>query len=547
MNRSAWTLTVILLAFGAILLYAANPFSESDSFYHLKTGELIWETRSIPQSDPFSYTAEGRPWVPHEWLAQLLFYGISVLGGLQAVVWFAALLGALTYFILFRMLIRRGADPVLSLLLLFLAGFLTLELWVGRPQVFAYLCLALLLFSLERYRFGGGAIYLWLAAGTMWLWANVNASFLLGLAVLGLYLAASLAKRYFPRLGVPGTLPVRNMLLVLLASLTLSFLTPAGYQAFLYPFYIRPAVAALKVYEWRSILEYAAESEAKVFLAEVSLAAVFLAWWLGFRKQSRDPILLLLIAGASVLPFISARHAGFWPILAGYPLALGISEILKPVYANASSKKLWGGVAFVFLVFIGARSIGFPEMPVDRRAVPVAAAEFLAENRIRGPLFNFYNEGGFLIWRFYPEEKVFIDGRSEVYPPEVISEYFEIATAGEDWVELVDRKYGINYFLISYRTLSPSVIRLVQVLMQRNWVLAYWDDAAVIFLRNIPAHEEAIGKYGLRHVSPFREPGDIPPEESMAAAAELKVLLERSPESDAVRDYLRAFLGTRSQ
>ena len=111
----------------------------------------------------------------------------------------------------------------------------------------------------------------------------------------------------------------------------------------------------------------------------------------------------------------------------------------------------------------------------------------------------------------------------------------------------MDRKYGINYFLISYRTLSPSVIRLVQVLMRRNWVLAYWDDAAVVFLRNIPAHEEAIGKYGLRHVSPFREPGDIPPEESMAAAAELKVLLERSPESDAVRDYLRAFLGTRSQ
>ncbi len=63
------------LFFVVIFLYALNPFKESDSFYHLKTGELIWQTKQIPHSDVFSLTAEGAPWVAHEWLAEPLFFG----------------------------------------------------------------------------------------------------------------------------------------------------------------------------------------------------------------------------------------------------------------------------------------------------------------------------------------------------------------------------------------------------------------------------------------------------------------------------------------
>ncbi len=56
-------------------------FDDPDMWWHLKTGEVIWKTHSIPTTDLFSYTTNHHAWIDHEWLSQLMIYGAYRLGG----------------------------------------------------------------------------------------------------------------------------------------------------------------------------------------------------------------------------------------------------------------------------------------------------------------------------------------------------------------------------------------------------------------------------------------------------------------------------------
>src|SRR4051812_22887859 len=80
-------LLVVLMAFTV-----RSRFSDPDLWWHLKTGEIIWNTHSIPRVDLFSFTANGHPWVAQEWLSEVTIYGAWKFGGNAGLmVWFCAL------------------------------------------------------------------------------------------------------------------------------------------------------------------------------------------------------------------------------------------------------------------------------------------------------------------------------------------------------------------------------------------------------------------------------------------------------------------------
>ncbi|MFH0891012.1 MAG: hypothetical protein V1856_03195, partial [Candidatus Liptonbacteria bacterium] len=486
-----------------VFCYAYRPIEDSDSFYHLKVGQLIWETREMPHGDVFSYTAPGAFWVPHEWLAELIFYGVWSLVGFRGLIAFCALLAVLAYSLIYRMLLARGADYRLGSVLLFVFAYLGLELWIPRPQVFAYLSLVALVWLMEKYRKEFRDRYLWLSALVVWFWANTNASFILGIVVLGWYFVAAYLSGRYPALagGFGGGAPPRKILLTLFGAVTLAFLNPSGYHVWLYSWYIAPAVRALDVFEWRPIWRYFFEFETKVFLGELLVAGAFLWWYIGWRKESRDWTLLGLVLGISLLPFISIRHVGFWPLVAILPLTVSVSSLLGRIINDISPRKALIFLGALGLALLSGRIFVWPKSYFNPDHVPAYAADFIEQNEIKGPFFNLYNEGGYLIWRFWPKESVFIDGRSEVYALPVLQELYVIYHSGPGWEKIVDEKYGINYFILSYRGASERIIDLVRALIGRNWPMVYWDDAVLIFLRPNPVNLPLIEKYAIRHVN----------------------------------------------
>ena len=214
-----------------VFLYSFNQINNPDTFYHLKSGQYILDNFKIPSHDIFSLPAYGAEWVPHEWLAQIIFYLVFAASGFSGLVFFCALLGVLAYFVLWRLAFKKGADFNLSLLILFILSYLTLELWVPRPQIFSYLALALLIYFLESYRDNPAKKYLIGSVLTIWFWANTNASFVLGLVIIFFYLfseAVNYRWKWWSRKNLPIT-GIKNIGIAAAGSAVLAvFANPAA-------------------------------------------------------------------------------------------------------------------------------------------------------------------------------------------------------------------------------------------------------------------------------------------------------------------------------
>src|SRR5581483_4305195 len=125
-----WLLLVLVLAQSL-----RGRLSDPDLWWHLKTGALIAATRHVPTTDPFSYTAAGRPWTAHEWLSELALYGLYRVGGFGAILWFRGLavsaIVAVTYFTLRR----RCGSFILSIFLALAVALATSSFWSERPHL----------------------------------------------------------------------------------------------------------------------------------------------------------------------------------------------------------------------------------------------------------------------------------------------------------------------------------------------------------------------------------------------------------------------------
>ncbi|OHB22349.1 MAG: hypothetical protein A2939_03205 [Parcubacteria group bacterium RIFCSPLOWO2_01_FULL_48_18] len=530
---------LLLFFLAVIFLYSFNRIGGSDIFYHLKTGEIIWETKHVPQYDLFSYSALGARWITHEWLAELIFYGVYALGGFWALLACVALLSAAAHYFLLKTALLKGADIHVAVLVFLAVGFVGFRFWNARPQVFAFLALALLLYFLEQYQSSRQKKYLAFSVGAVWLWANMNASVILGLSVFGVYAAAALLKKKKER-GF-----ARYLIAGFLAAAVLSLFNPNAYRAHAYYLEILPVIQMLNIVEWRSIVEFWSGFDIKIVIAVMIGAAVFLAYRLGIKKQSRDLIWLVLALGASWMPFISVRHRSFWALMISVPLAWQLSLLFKDFIIQ--HLRVLGRVTFAVLaVLFFYRLAHLPASYVKTESLPIypkEAAEFVVQSGLKGPLFNLYDSGGYLIWRLWPHEKVFIDGRSEVYAGDPVRDYLAIKNNASSAAHLIDEQYGIRYFLVPYhRTIRTRFDALVASLLKRDWRIVWWDDVYVIVVRNDEINRKVIEQYGLTYVSPFAQPEQIGAEHAGAAVEELLKLLERSPNSKVIEAYAKDVL-----
>ncbi|MCR4327991.1 MAG: hypothetical protein NUV53_00535 [Patescibacteria group bacterium] len=543
----------LVLFLTTVFLWTFNQLKESDSFYHLKTGQVIWESGSVPHIDIFSFTAYGAPWVTHEWLAELSFYGVYSLGniagfsqgGFWALIAFVALLASSTYWLLILTALRKKANVYITCAVAGVVGSLTFELWIPRPQVWAFFCFAVFLFLLEEFMRTRHVGVLAGIVGVMWLWANMHASVLLGITLLFVVALIERGKFHFPILG--NALSRRDVAWLsgaAFASAAISLVNPNGYHIFIYRAYVESAVQQLGILEWKSILDFVYQWQAGTFLALLIVSCGIVVWRRGICEETRDISEVAIIGAVALLPIISIRHVGLWPIVAIPSIAVIFSEMGKE--GGMRLYRPWVvrvvGIAIIIALFF--RLTTLPGEPFRRDTLPVGAVDFIEQHHLTGPIFNLYNEGGYLLWRLWPKERVFIDGRSEVFAGKPIDDLFRIVGRRSGWDGVLLGKYHARIAMLPYRpsSLAKDTVPLSFELERRGFHLVYWDDIVMLLVRETLANKDFVQEYGFRVIHPFRDPPTIPEEELRDAAKEVESLLRRSPRSWSVQEYAKRFL-----
>jgi hypothetical protein len=465
-----------LLAVLAVLTVRGR-FSDPDMWWHLKTGEVIWTTHSIPTTDLFSYTTGHHAWVPHEWLSQLTIYGAYSAGGYTGLMlWLAATSALLLVLGYLLCSLYSGNAKVAFAGALLIWLFSTVGLAV-RPQMIGYtlLTLELIFLHLGRTR---NPRWFYLLPPLFALWVDCHGTFFFGLVLAATYLFSAwfrleagglTAERWNPR--------TRRILTVTLAiSAAAVFLNPDGYKTVFYPIQTMVSMpqAMQATSEWQPLLLHSVRGIALL----ATLAAIVL-----LVIAHRSVLLwheLLLLALTTWLTLGHSRLVFAFGIVAAPVLCRMLAHSWEG-YDAAQDRILPNAVFMALAAAVVVAAFPSPQnltLQVEKQN-PVRALEFIRQQHLSGPMLNEFVYGGYLLWAA-PEHPVFIDGRGDIYEwTGVFAEFGNWATLESDPRELL-AKYKIAFCLLSKDAPMARVLPLLP-----GWKAVYHDDLAVVFTRTL--------------------------------------------------------------
>ncbi len=434
-------ITVIFLG---LVGMAARNVVDPDAWWHLKTGEYIAAHRHVPHTDPFSYTRAGAPWVAHEWLTDLTLYGIyrvASWGGLILV--FAAILSA-AFFLLF---LRCAGSPYIAGILTLFGAWATAPMWGVRPQMLSLFLASLWLWILERSERNHNL--LWWTPLVMLLWVNLHAGFALGIALLLLFLASEIVERALGQHAVEETLRSQAM------------------QNY--------------IVEWASPNFHRIEYLPLLILL---LVTVGLLAWSNAGLRARE--MLLLLVGA----FAALSAIRMIPLLVMIAVPI-ISKSLQPNSASRlrvqrtrrfSISFLNAGILLFMAAFVAIHltHVFRRQHQSEAEHFPAAPIVLLETQPASGPIFNQYDWGGYLIWRLYPQTKVFIDGRADLYGEPLLQQFAETYQLKRNWKGVL-AEWGIATIIV-----PPDSALATGLRTSPDWTVSYEDSRAVVFSKLRP-------------------------------------------------------------
>ena len=476
-----------------------------DFWWHLKTGEVICRTRSIPRTDLFSFTAGGKPFVVQNWLAEASGYLAYRAGGLPLVVFLNALLLVAVMWAVYSLCRESSGNLRLSAVVAVLAS-LTLP-FNARPQVFSFALIALFYWILEGYRHRRRDL-VWTLPPLMLLWVNLHGAFVVGLGLIALYLACESIRRLFVASAedLISAARLRKLLSVLGVCIAATFVNPETYRVY---DYIRVVLSdggsRRYVSEWQPPRVDTFEG---VFLFYALFFLTLLTLLLSARKPGITDVALFL--GFSVFAMSALRNTTWFaivaaPLWAKYLTFLPYETIdtrlasipwlrcprdwfLRQLHADAPVH-----YRFNFLLVCMAVLILVLSSPWVRPAslgvnlwdsnTPVGAMDFMERQGLEGRTFHPQIYGDYLIWRLWPRQRSFFDGRVHLFGEPFVREY-QWVFYDSHWTGLLD-SYRIRYLLLSKDPRQETSRTLAgKAQSSSEWTRIYEDDNSWLFERN---------------------------------------------------------------
>ena len=483
-------LLVLILLFALLAISQINTVVDSDLWCHFKTGEYIVKNLTVPTTDIFSYTLENRAWVDHEWLAQILFYFVFAKFGWLGINILKAIIISLCFLVLlffifskYKRLIYAALFTLLAVLAFGYRSFL-------RPEVFSYLLLCLFFYILESER------RFYIVPLLQILWVNLHGYFILGPILVFLYCMGELISGDLTRSKRLGALFIVTCLAC--------FINPYFYKGAVYPVEIlinifnQQKAYLQNIYELTMPINVGLGRYLFFWIFAVLSSVTFL---INLRKAKMRHVLIFL--GAFTASYAAIRNMPIFVFVA-MPLAvINLNESKST--RNINERKYYIALVFIILAavyfFISNKYYEFTKQSAFRKTeskmmgllTPSKACDFLEKNNINGRMFNSIDYGHYIAYRFYPEKRVFIDARTELYTYDFYQSHQRAQNYPGEWKDL-QKRYDFDIAFL--RHLFSGTERLVKYLYNsKEWALVYYDESSVVFLRDTPENKAAIEKF----------------------------------------------------
>jgi hypothetical protein len=456
------------IAVPALFILHFPAVSDSDLWWHMRSGEWIL-LHGWPHTDPFSRDVGGLPWAEYSWGFDVILFRLFVLFGLKGAVFYTLTLAVLISTYIYSMVRRYVASVGHAAVLTACVSFSIWHLYSPRPWLVSMLFFIVVLDALMVARETGKMRMLYLLPVVFAVWVNIHIQFVDGLILLAFAVLDALIGKAFTGVKMwarPGVLCG-----VVAACLLATHLNPYGWHIYkvAYDLASQPGVfyelAELQSMKFRDLADYGV-----LFFSVVGATMLF-------RQKRIDLFYLCLLAFGFMTSFRSRRDC--WIIVV---ICAGIIAKHLPESKRTELQRYGAWVSACVVAVVASSLWGYWRITNARLQsdwmdanLPVAAVEQVQRLGLRGPLFNHYDWGGYLMWAL--RDPVSIDGRAGLYGD---TRYFRnIGTwgAAPDWAD-------DSLLQTSNLVIGPSRSALVQVLREDSqYKVVYADKLATVFVR----------------------------------------------------------------
>ena len=467
---------VFILALGLFAM-AARPVTDPDVWWHLKTGELILQTHHIFHTDPYSFTRAGQLWINHEWLSEVFMYGVYQLTSYAGLIILFAAITAAAFFLAY---LRCSGPTYLAALFTVWGAAASASTWGVRPQILSLLLTSVFLLVLDR-SFLRPKLLWWLPPLTL-LWVNLHAGYAIGVGLIALFLLGTLLDAFFGFEKWPAIIPqIKHFGFVLLVCVAVVPLNPNGVRMYSYPWQTLSS-RAMQQY----IQEWASPNFHQALYLPLLLMILALFAALAFSPKLLRPLDLLLLAVTLFGALRSVRHIPIFILVAVPILSRLLAAILQQWDQSGkaelrSSGKLALNAIIILCVAAFAltrvNSVIRSQPQAEAENSPAAAVNFVIATHPPAPILNHYNWGGYFIWKLYPQYKVFVDGRADVYGDDFLNRLADIYYLKNNW----QQEFAATK--VCTVMLPPDAPLITALRAKTDWKKIYSDQYSVVLTR----------------------------------------------------------------
>lgn len=487
---------LLVILFSLYALFLAQPIRliTSDLGRHLKNGELILNgsqeiKKAILTTNFYSYTNPDFPFINHHWLTGVIFYIIKSFGGFPLLQIFSIALSILTFYIFFH-LAEKYSNFYIALLSSCLAFPLIAFRSEIRPEVFSYLFCAIFFSYLIRYREKDiTPRWLFILPLLEILWVNLHIYFFLGLVMVGIFLIDSLINRK----------QFKFLFLILCLTIGAALINPANIAGFLHPFTIYgnhgfKISEEQSLFRIESIFYFTAGIYFKLLLGLLFVSWIVIFWQKRLSFKISDLLLSVMFGAFGLLMIRNFAISGLFALSL---LSFNLKQVKFP-------KINFPRILLPFVIMAGLT--GFillsPYYWIDRKNPGIGlkkeddvSAKFFLDHQMRGPIFNNYDIGGYLIYYLFPKERPFVDNRPETYPVSFFQKIYIPMQEGSKWDEF-DRIYNFQSIFYFTNDLSAWRIQFIRLRsLDPKWAIVYIDNNVIIFAKRNGLNQKIIDNF----------------------------------------------------
>jgi tetratricopeptide (TPR) repeat protein len=516
-----------MIAIFCMLGFVAHlEIKDLDLWLHLGMGRHIVENGfQIPTVDILSCTVAGTPWINHEWLFQVIIYLIHQAQGFDGLIFMQVILVSVTGLILFMLGYNKKRQLASVLLFLFIALLYQMRFTI-RPDLYSlFFCVIYIsiLYGFLRSKWSLAVIFI-----VQVLWSNIHGFFFLGPFLILVVLVSEWIKRHvrllweWNHVGRLSNKEYCHLKYGFVVAIIACLFNPLTFRGAWYPVWVFFQISR----DSAVFFSYITELQRPITMATLWVVGEYAHYKLlilislvsfVFNRRKIDIGALLFWLLFLLFSLVAIRNMIYFAFAAYLIIMKNISAVSAHEFSPVKIKDekflhLTSMMLKIFLMFwviqytINISSNGYYDfdryerksefLGISQRSYPNKAADFLVENKVRGNMFNEFNSGAYLVGRCFPNIKVYIDGRTEVYGPEFFKHHLRIVH--EHDLEVLEK--DLERYEISIAMLNASVAEVPEKILKyfyehEDWVLVYLGFDGTVFLKKIPDHLDVIEKH----------------------------------------------------